>query len=1085
MNWNEGQKSANWAPLGERRPESPAKYAKLSLPRMHEALLRPRVFAVLDQLRQSHEVIWMHSPPGAGKTVLAASYLATAIPPPIWYQIDNVDTDPATFFYFLGQSLLPDSGPALPWLAPELVSDVPCFARLFFRDFYSRLPEGTFVVFDNVQDFDWDNSGELLEIAFGEVPKGINVLVLSRDSPPVRLARLELSGQLATLDWNVVRFDREESKALAQFGEAIDPANLAWLDQVDGWAAGVVMLREHLARHSKDPVIPLLEGRGAIFRYFAGEILERMSVDEQKQLLMLSCLPGISATDAEKLTGDSGAARLLSGLYHNRLFLERRDASSKTYHFHALFREFLQHEAQRRLEPDARSALIEQAARILDKQGRIEEAAALYRNAGAYSALADLLLRSANNMMATGRGQTWREWLGWLPQDIVEALPWLWYWQGAFLIHIDPQLVEKTLSRAERAFRSAGDVRAQLLTIAAIVDCYYYHYGSADFRNLKPWADAMIAGLSSLDPNTFNPGDDLYVHSRLTLALVFTTPESPLLRQVIDRAVQSLPLADTPAEKIAAGGALLLCMHWIDPGVARWLISEFGEEANDSSISPSMRAWWYLQTARWYFYLDGDIQAAKKFIDSALVLAKDFGLKQMATHLAFTKTRILLGENDLVGAKALLEPLRPMLSPVIQPSLFRFAMVEALYLLQTGDTKEALRIANEAFERGVEAGFAVAERSRYERILAGCHAQADDFKAANLWSARAIEHAHGVDIQSAEEAGRFISVYTCLRQSGERLRAITLLRETLSSHRQRKSHAFFVRFPKLAAELAAFALNEGIEINHVRCIIKRQCLTPPDRLTSNWPWPVAVRTLGKLEISLWGDVLAPGGKAQQRPLMLLKALLASPGGKSQQALATQLWPDVDGPVAALNVAIHRLRKMLNNDDAVVVAGGKIAIDTTIVWSDVVAMTEICDQVDSLSTDTDQVEITRLAADLVDLYKGPFCDGDDDSWLLSTARDRWRIRFLVAAEKLGTRLEALCQWQVANDLYIRAIDVEPLAETIYRGLMRCAHARSDALAAFSAYRRCKDIVSLVLARKPSEETEKLAAYLGLPEPNSIR
>jgi LuxR family transcriptional regulator, maltose regulon positive regulatory protein len=62
----------------------------------------------------------------------------------------------------------------------------------------------------------------------------------------------------------------------------------------------------------------------------------------------------------------------------------------------------------------------------------------------------------------------------------------------------------------------------------------------------------------------------------------------------------------------------------------------------------------------------------------------------------------------------------------------------------------------------------------------------------------------------------------------------------------------------------------------------------------------------------------------------------------------------------------------------------------------------------------------------------------------------------------------------------APEAEPLAETSHRGLMRCAHAQQDPAAAFSAYRRCRDILSIVLGGAPSAETEALAVGLGLKE-----
>jgi len=80
--------------------------------------------------------------------------------------------------------------------------------------------------------------------------------------------------------------------------------------------------------------------------------------------------------------------------------------------------------------------------------------------------------------------------------------------------------------------------------------------------------------------------------------------------------------------------------------------------------------------------------------------------------------------------------------------------------------------------------------------------------------------------------------------------------------------------------------------------------------------------------------------------------------------------------------------------------------------------------------------------------------------------------------LGTQLEQQAQWDQARDLYLRALSIEPLSEVVYRALMRCAHAQNDPSAAFSVYRRCRETLSILLGKKPSEETERLAVSLGL-------
>ncbi|MBU2571053.1 MAG: hypothetical protein KJ725_13700 [Gammaproteobacteria bacterium] len=68
--------------------------AKLLPPNVKGALPRERLFGVLDSIRQSHRMIWLHAPPGAGKTTLAGGYAQRFSIPPLWYRFDEGDRDP-------------------------------------------------------------------------------------------------------------------------------------------------------------------------------------------------------------------------------------------------------------------------------------------------------------------------------------------------------------------------------------------------------------------------------------------------------------------------------------------------------------------------------------------------------------------------------------------------------------------------------------------------------------------------------------------------------------------------------------------------------------------------------------------------------------------------------------------------------------------------------------------------------------------------------------------------------------------------------------------------------------------------------
>lgn len=84
--------------------------------------------------------------------------------------------------------------------------------------------------------------------------------------------------------------------------------------------------------------------------------------------------------------------------------------------------------------------------------------------------------------------------------------------------------------------------------------------------------------------------------------------------------------------------------------------------------------------------------------------------------------------------------------------------------------------------------------------------------------------------------------------------------------------------------LCANALDAGIEVEYVQDLIRKRNLIPekPPLHLENWPWPLKIYTLGRFELLKDGKLIRFSRKVQQKPLALLKALIAF-GGKEVRA----------------------------------------------------------------------------------------------------------------------------------------------------------------------------------------------------------
>ena len=126
------------------------------------------------------------------------------------------------------------------------------------------------------------------------------------------------------------------------------------------------------------------------------------------------------------------------------------------------------------------------------------------------------------------------------------------------------------------------------------------------------------------------------------------------------------------------------------------------------------------------------------------------------------------------------------------------------------------------------------------------------------------------------------------------------------------------------------------------------------------------------------------GKAQQRPLDLLKLLVALGGANfDAQQLTAALWPEADGAAAktSFDSTLFRLRKLLDVENALVVSAGKLSLARSLVWTDVWALEAAVDAAQPGSSSADDgAWAERAARDVLDAYRGPLLGADDNPWI---------------------------------------------------------------------------------------------------------
>ncbi|HUF21925.1 MAG TPA: bacterial transcriptional activator domain-containing protein [Burkholderiales bacterium] len=361
-------------------------------------------------------------------------------------------------------------------------------------------------------------------------------------------------------------------------------------------------------------------------------------------------------------------------------------------------------------------------------------------------------------------------------------------------------------------------------------------------------------------------------------------------------------------------------------------------------------------------------------------------------------------------------------------------------------------------------------------ILAIATCEAGDGRTALQAVQRARELLAGVGADKIEFHHLLIEAYAFLRM-GRQQQARPLLRRAFAIGRDRGYIFGFAWAPSMLTSLCAEALQAGIETQYASHLIQRLGLLPPrGESCENWPWQVKVRIFDGLEVEVEGRPLVFSRKAQKKPLELLSALVAegSPG-VDRGLLAQHLWPDSEGDAAesALRMNLHRLRKLLRRDEAIVMQDGKVRLNDRVAWVDAWVFEAACAELE----ETGEGESTLGGAvsmrdRVLKLYRGQAFGREAPlPWMLP-ARERWRGKFVAAVARLGGLEEGREDWAGAASSYRRALEADPLTEEMYRRLMRVYLRQGKHAEAYAVYRGCREMLSIMLGVSPSDETEAL-------------
>jgi hypothetical protein len=705
----------------------------------------------------------------------------------------------------------------------------------------------------------------VLRDALRELPRGGRIIVLSRSEPPGALARFHAERAIGLLDWPALRLTRPEVLALARRlgARRLDPAGLRGLyAATGGWAAGLVLWLSRGGPAGGWGSLPAHPE--VLFDYFAGELFDQMPAGARDILLHAAWLPTFTATMAQDRTGRAEAGRLLTELARTHYFTTRHGDAEPVYQLHPLFRAFLLARARAALAPARLQAVQRRAAELLAADDRAEDAAGLLGEAGAWDALAALLRTRAGPLVMQGRAATVEGWLARLPAADVARDPWLLYWQGMCRLPFDPSQSRAALEGALALFRTRQDPAGAFLAWAAAVDSYFHE--SHDFAPLDRWI-ALLDDLVRELPPYPSPELEARVAISMGAALAHRQPHHPEIERWMNRVRQ---LAETGTDPN------LRLQVWHVQWMYRLVIGDHARMALEAEemrplaqrrgASPFLRLLALYAIARTQS-ATASFAACRATIATALALGRASGIRRWIPQFLGERVACALSEGDLASAG------------------------RDLSAMARGDVARA-----ETHARQMDpVGFPVAEASVHV-MAAHVAYERGDRDAARAYLARVFVLAREGNVRLVELWAGVLAADMAL-EDGDQQAGLELVAQAVASGRATGSVVCWPWRPKLMARVCVKALEAAIELDYVRHLVRVRRLVPetPPLHVDTWPWQVRVHTLGQFQVFREDTPIRFAGKAQKRPLEVLRVLIALGGRAVPETRVTDLvWPDADG-----------------------------------------------------------------------------------------------------------------------------------------------------------------------------------------------